>query len=193
MTTMRTTTAAPHPLPVPDAGLTGAPFPRDLHGILTDRAHDAAADVVVCVHDALDDVRRCLWSVLARTRLTLHLVIVDDGSAEPTASFLADLAAREPAVSLIRRGRGEPAGYPRAANAGLDRCGAPWTVLLNSDCIVPVGWLRGLIAAAERSGASIIGPVSNAATYQSVPVTLDGTRWRANDVLHGLTYRGWLR
>ena len=42
-----------------------APHPRDARGVLASPAGAAQAsvDVVVCVHNALEDVRRCLWSL----------------------------------------------------------------------------------------------------------------------------------
>jgi GT2 family glycosyltransferase len=170
-------------IPLADSSdVSGAPCPRDLRGVLTADGKSAVADVVVCVRDAVDDVRLCLWSLLAYTDVPLHLVIVDDASTEPTIAFLNELVGREPAISLTRRSSDAEHGYPWAANDGLSRCSAPWTVLLNSDCIVPPGWLSGLLRAAEESGASLVGPLSNAATYQSVPATRDGTQWRTNEL-----------
>ena len=168
--------------PPADPDVSGAPWPCDMRGILSSSPEAAVADVVVCVRDAPEDVRLCLWSVLHHTSLPIHLIVVDDDSDAPTAEFLDGLAARMPEMTLIRRDSNAEHGYGWAANAGLSSCGSPWSVLLNSDCVVSRGWLEGLIRAAREAGAAIVGPVSNAATYQSVPVPRDGTRWRVNEL-----------
>lgn len=140
--------------------------------------------VVVCVHDALPDVRLCLASLKATDYPAdrLRLVIVDDGSAEETAAYLRDFAAPGEA-SLIRHGAAR--GYTASANEGIRARGdADFVVLLNSDTIVPRGWLRRMLLVFETlRDVAIVGPLSNAATWQSVPETRnDAGRWAANDL-----------
>ena len=54
-------------------------------------------DIIICVHNALDYVRRCLESVRsARTNPRHRLIIVDDGSSLDTAEYLRDFAAEIP-------------------------------------------------------------------------------------------------
>jgi GT2 family glycosyltransferase len=131
---------------------------------------DAATDIVICIHDALDDVRLCLDAIVAAgDDFPLRLVLVDDGSGQECAAHLRDFAARHPAIEIIRHD--EPRGYTRAANAGLQRTTAPQIVLLNSDTIVTPGWLAGLRECLHSSPEiGIVGPLSNAASYQSIPV-----------------------
>ncbi len=150
--------AIPHLAPVPD--------------------HAEAVDIVVCVHNALIDVQRCLASVSRHTPPPFRLILVDDGSDAETAAWLRDFADRRPDTLLLRS---EAAGgYTRAANRGLARVlasagtaedpRADFVVLLNSDTMVTPGWLDRLVACA-RSDARIglAGPLSNAATWQSIP------------------------
>jgi GT2 family glycosyltransferase/glycosyltransferase involved in cell wall biosynthesis len=140
-------------------------------------------DIVVCVHDALDDVRLCLDSVVARgDDRPFHLILVDDGSQAECAAYLRDFSARHPNVELIRHD--EARGYTRAANVGLRRTTAGSVVLLNSDTIVTPGWLAGLrecLQSAPEIG--IVGPLSNAASYQSIPVVRSPSGdWSLNPV-----------
>jgi GT2 family glycosyltransferase/glycosyltransferase involved in cell wall biosynthesis len=142
----------------------------------------AQVDVVVCVHDAPDDARACLWSLTAHGTYPLHLILVDDGSADPTRRFLEHVAVRHPQIELIRHD-GPLHGYARAANIGLRASTADWVVLLNSDTIVTSQWLENLIgwtAAHRRVG--LVGPLSNAATHQSVPEKRDRTGWAVNEL-----------
>jgi GT2 family glycosyltransferase len=171
------------------------PLPSDRQGLLcaldeTQEPDLPTVDVVVCVHDALEDVRRCLWSLLNATERRFRLIVVDDGSAEPTRTLLADLAARHPAVALIDRAE-LPHGYTLAANAGLRASTSDYVVLLNSDTIPTPGWLARLVDHGERHPqVGILGPLSNAASHQSVPeLRHDGT-WASNPLPDWLTEDG---
>jgi GT2 family glycosyltransferase len=171
------------------------PLPADRRGLLcaTGEAQEPGkpnVDVVVCVHDALEDVRRCLCSLLDSTDRRFRLILVDDGSAVPTASFLADLAARYPAVTLVRRAE-PPHGYTLAANVGLRTGVGDYVVLLNSDAVVTPEWLGRLVDYGERHPqVGILGPLSNAASHQSVPALRDDGAWATNPLPNWLTVDG---
>jgi len=168
---------------VPSAvGVADTRPPRDLRGVLRDGPAEGpgTVDVVVCVHDALEDVHRCVTSLLERTTARFRLVVVDDGSASDTAGYLDRLVAENPAVTLLRNAE-PPHGYTIAANIGLRSSTGDLVVLLNSDTVVTASWLDQLIAAAasdERIG--VVGPLSNAASHQSVPRKRDGDDWAVN-------------
>lgn len=144
----------------------------------------AAVDVVVCVHNALAHVRRCLNSVLAHSGPELNeLIVVDDGSDRQTREYLASKRAN--LGKLVRNDRAK--GFTKAANRGLKQSGAPYVVLLNSDTEVPMQWLDRLVAAAESHPAvGMASPLSNAATWQSVPDTHSATgQWAVNALRPG--------
>jgi len=139
----------------------------------------STADVVICVRDALEDVRRCLASLARQTDERHRLILVDDGSGEETRAALERFAGAHPRAALIRNER--PVGYTRAANQGLRRATADLVVLLNSDTVVTPGWLDRLIECAESDQAiGIVGPLSNAASWQSVPDLYEGGDWALN-------------
>jgi len=154
-------------------------------------AHGEPVDVIVCVHDALDDLRRCLASVLAHTADPYRLILVDDGSGPDTAAWLSAFAREQGERCLLLR-REEASGYTFAANRGLRAGQAPWALLLNSDTVVTAGWLDRLLDCA-RSDARIglVGPLSNAATYQSVPEQRDADDWAVNPIPAGLDLDRW--
>lgn len=143
------------------------------------RAGSRATDVVVTVRDALDDAKRCLESLLDSSDLIRKIVVVDDGSNQATRRWLANLANHRSNVALLRNDRA--VGYTRAANQGLRVTDGPYVALLNSDSIVPRGWLERLIECAESAlEIGIVGPLSNAASWQSVPHRRSGGDWLVN-------------
>jgi GT2 family glycosyltransferase len=171
------------------------PCPLDVRGLLcaagAEQLPDApSADVVVCVHDALDDLRLCLQALLAKTERPFRLIVVDDGSGEAASGFLRAFADRHPAVTLIRREQA-PHGYTLAANRGIEASEGDYVVLLNSDTIVTPGWLRRLIAHGEaHPDVGVLGPLSNAASHQSIPAVREGGAWAVNPLPEWLTVEG---
>lgn len=142
-------------------------------------------DVVICVHNALEDVRRCLESVLSRTALDFALIVVNDGSGPETTTWLRQSAARHSVIELIETDG--PLGYTRAANRGLRAGKSPCVVLLNSDTIVPRLWVESLLHCLQSDDRlGIVGPLSNAASWQSIPERFaeDGG-WEVNDLPAG--------
>ena len=142
-------------------------------------------DVVVCVHNALEHVQQCLSSVVARTTVDYRLIVVNDGSDATTTDWLREFAAKQAGVELIETNG--PLGYTCAANQGLRATSATNVVLLNSDTVVPRLWLEEMLECmASDDSVGIVGPLSNAASWQSVPerVGPDG-RWAVNDLPAG--------
>lgn len=126
-------------------------------------------DVVIPVHNAPDHVRACLDSVAAALRGRGTLILVDDASDEPTRTLLDERAAATGAT-LVRHT--ERTGYTKAVNDGA-RAGRRRNVMfLNSDTIVPPRALDRLSTALDRHRRlAVVGPLSNAASLQSVPST----------------------
>lgn len=125
-------------------------------------------DIIVCVHNALEEVKECLNSVLRKTTLDYKLYIVNDGSDQPTTRHLRGFVEGRTNTILLENRTSK--GYTKAANQGLRASEADYVILLNSDTVVTHGWLEKII---ECGGGSpdigIISPLSNAASWQSVP------------------------
>jgi GT2 family glycosyltransferase/glycosyltransferase involved in cell wall biosynthesis len=171
------------------------PMPRDRHGVLVRAGEpqepgEPTVDVVIPVHNALEDTRLCLWALLHRGTRRFRLIVVDDGSDAATAAFLSACAHQLPAMTLI--GRSDPPhGYSLAANAGLRASTSDYVVVLNSDTRVTRGWLEQIIHHGElHPELGILGPLSNAASHQSVPQRRDGGSWATNPLPDWLTEDG---
>jgi GT2 family glycosyltransferase len=169
------------------------PSPSDHRGILVGAEVPRvgpSVDVVICVHDALDDVRTCLWSLVHKTTLPFRLIVVNDGSTEPTTALLAAFAEAHPAVTLIHNAH-PPHGYTIAVNLGVRASTADYVVLLNSDTVVTFGWLERIVERGEADPKiGILGPLSNAASHQSVPDLRDDIGWSTNRLPDWLTPDG---
>jgi O-antigen biosynthesis protein len=125
-------------------------------------------DIVICVHNALEDVRLCLEAAWATLLPSHRIILINDRSDEETTSYLREFGLGRDQVTLIEND--ENLGYTRSANRGLAAGTAPFRILLNSDTIVSPHWALKLFDAASQSPRiGIVGPLSNAAGAQSIP------------------------
>lgn len=140
--------------------------------------HNCTVDIIVCIHNALDDVKKCLESILRYTVPPYSLILVDDGSDITTRTYLEDFAKSYKA-HLIRNDVAK--GYTFASNEGLRFSTANYVLLLNSDTILTPEWLDRMIECAESDARTgIVGPLSNTASWQSVPEIETGGDWAQN-------------
>jgi GT2 family glycosyltransferase/glycosyltransferase involved in cell wall biosynthesis len=149
--------------------------PADIIGptpIAKRTAQSAGIDVVIPVYRGRAQTLACIKSVLASlpkgARWGARCIVVEDASPEPALTdALSALAARGRIV--LRRQRVN-LGFPATANAGIRVAAGRDVILLNSDTLVPPGWIERLSAAAYS--APDIGtatPFSNDATIFSYP------------------------
>ncbi|MGG4090519.1 glycosyltransferase domain-containing protein [Paenibacillus lautus] len=124
-------------------------------------------DVVICVHNGLNAVKQCLNSIQNNTTQKINVIIIDDGSDQTTKRYLEQYT-RQFHYTLIRHDK--PQGYTASANQGLKQSTSRYCVLLNSDTIVTGQWLERLTETMESDRRiGIVGPLSNAASWQSIP------------------------
>jgi N-acetylglucosaminyl-diphospho-decaprenol L-rhamnosyltransferase len=110
---------------------------------------------VVCVtYNPGPELEAQAASLHAATSRPLHLVLVDNGSADDRPERVGAAHGGE----VIRAG--ENLGYGRAANRGAQGATEPWLVVVNPDIVWEPGSLDVLLAAAERyPDAGAFGPV----------------------------------
>jgi cellulose synthase/poly-beta-1,6-N-acetylglucosamine synthase-like glycosyltransferase len=99
-----------------------------------------SVDIVICVHDAIEETLACLDSVRQFTQMPHTVTIVDDASSEFTREQLRRYCAGLPWIRHVQLKQNM--GYTKAANIGLKQSKADWLVLLNSDTVVSPGWLE---------------------------------------------------
>jgi hypothetical protein len=133
-----------------------------------DAVKNRRADIIVPVYNALSYAQACFASLLPTLREEDSLIIVNDTSDAESGDWLREFAKSDPRIRLIENEQN--LGYTGSANRGLQASNAPFRVMLNSDTLVSANWLEKMLTVAycdEKTG--IVGPLSNAASYQSVP------------------------
>ena len=138
------------------------------HPDCLDAVKSIRADVIVAVHNALDYAKACFASLLPTLRESDGLIIVNDVSDTETCDWLREFAKSDSRIRLLENEQN--LGYTGSANRGLQASNAPFKIMLNSDTLVSANWLEKMLMVAycdEKTG--IVGPLSNAASYQSVP------------------------
>lgn len=147
-------------------------------------AAESGVDIIIPVFNALDDVKRCLYSVISTINKNCRVIIINDGSDRFTKDWLQRFVACHRSVSLINNEKN--LGYTRSINIGMHLSCADSVVILNSDTIVTPNWIERLLACAYSSPSiGIVGPLSNAASWQSVPQLFDGQSFAVNNLPDG--------
>lgn len=152
----------------------------------------SSVDIVIPVYNAYEDVKLCLEAIERNTddfKVTVY--IVNDGSEAPTTEWLREFCKNKPAFVLIENEKNK--GYTPTVNEGLRQCKGDYIVTLNSDTIVTKGWLNGLVRCLRSDRTlGIVGPLSNAASWQSVPRLRDEKGgFYINNVPDGFTIEGF--
>jgi GT2 family glycosyltransferase len=106
------------------------------------------ASVVIVAYNALPWIEQSLESVRG-----VDTVVVDNGSSDGTVAFVRE---RFPEVAVVEQeNRGLAAGW----NAGVERSGGRYVLLLNSDAWLDAGSLDALVAFADaHPDAAVVGP-----------------------------------
>lgn len=130
--------------------------------------HYPNIDIVIPIYNACDDVYLCIQSVLEKTDIPYTLILIDDYSDERTANMIAAVDQKFQHVQTLRNKKN--IGYTKSVNIGIKESKADWIVILNSDTIVSKGWLPKLLdCAVSKEYVGMVGPLSNAASWQSIP------------------------
>ena len=151
--------------------------------------------IVIAAFNEEEVIAKTLAS-LARShyRRVIEYIVVDDGSTDRTAEIVADMAARDPRIRLLRQ---QNAGKATALNRGFRRARAEVVVTLDADTIFTpetVGNLvrHFLVDTDKRVGAVCgvikVGNLRNVLSrWQALEfITQVGVERGAQDLLHGI-------
>lgn len=115
--------------------------------------------IVIPAYNKLDYTKACLQHVREFTEGDYEVVVVDNGSADGTWSFLRE----QPGVRAVRLP--ENLGFPGAVNYGLEHARGEFLVVLSNDVLVPPGWLPKLLKYLRQDPkVGMVGPVTNYAS-----------------------------
>ena len=111
--------------------------------------------VIMPVYNMAPLLPAALDSVLAQDLREYELLCIDDGSTDDSSAVLADYAARDGRIRVIRQ---ENAGAGPARNRGIREAAGKYVFFLDPDDLLPDGGvLRDLRRAAEESGLPVSG------------------------------------
>ena len=116
---------------------------------------DDLVSIIIPAFNQLEYCRQCVESVRAHSRRPYQLILVDNGSTDGVAEFFDTVPDAEVLHSPTNL------GFAGGVNLGLRRAkGHP--LLLNSDTLVPEGWIERLTnALAHSEDIGMVGPMSN--------------------------------
>jgi GT2 family glycosyltransferase len=106
-----------------------------------------ALSVIVPNYRRPDLLMRCLESLREAcrcSRLTVEVIVVDDGSEDDSCRLVRESFPEFLVVALERN-----SGYPAAVNAGIEKSSGEWVLTLNNDTTIEGGALESLIEAAR--------------------------------------------
>lgn len=108
--------------------------------------------IVMPVLNQVGYTRGCVESLAPDLSAGAELIIIDNGSTDPTPAYLATLSTARAIRNDVNR------GCAAAWNQGVNASTREWIVILNNDVLVGEGWLDGLGAFAENTGCGIVTP-----------------------------------
>ncbi len=113
----------------------------------------AKVSVVVPVYNVERYLGECLDSLLGQTLKDIEVICVDDGSTDGSAKLLADYAAKDHRVKVLRLSH---AGAGAARNQGLDVAGGEYVFFCDADDWLDGNALGVLHRLAKDSAADIV-------------------------------------
>ncbi len=127
-----------------------------------------APAVVVPVYNAYEDVLECVDSLLKTTPAEVPVLVLDDASTDER--IFQSLTTFAAAGRLLYVRKPMNTGFVDTVNLAFTASAPRDVVVINSDVVVPPGWLERLRSAAyHRSNIATATPLTNWGTIVSVP------------------------
>ena len=104
--------------------------------------------VIVPVYNGSDTIDRCLSSLQSQECSNFEVIVVDDGSTDPTLEIVETYSNRY-AVRILRQDRQGPSS---ASNRGLRDSRGEYVVFLHADDEVSPQWLTAFSKLSEETG-----------------------------------------
>ncbi|CAE6905439.1 glycosyltransferase family 2 protein [Vibrio sp. B1FLJ16] len=143
-------------------------------------------DIVIPVYNAKEFVVECIESIIKYTTVDYRILLLDDFSTDGISAILDEYAEKYDFISVYHHESN--VGYTRNVNKGLELSNTEWVLLLNSDTVVTPYWLENMLEATQEENVAIVGPLGNAASWQSVPKVLaEQGGWDFNLLPDGVT------
>jgi glycosyltransferase involved in cell wall biosynthesis len=132
------------------AALEISPASSNLSANFGGRRHPVKVSVVLPTYNHLEYLPAAIKSVLEQTYTNFELIIVNDGSGDGTADFLATI--KEPRVHVLHQ---HNQGLPNALNRGFDEARGEYWTWTSADNLCAPNWLEELVKALDSSSADV--------------------------------------
>ena len=109
--------------------------------------------IVVVTHGAWSWSRRALNAVTSHTTVPHEIIVVDNASPDGTAGHIRE---HFPDIRLLANETN--VGFGAANNQAAQIARGEFLALVNSDAVVPAGWIEPLLAAMRRPGVGAVVP-----------------------------------
>lgn len=126
-----------------------------------------AVSIIIASTDGRTYLEECLPSLARQTFTDFEVIIVDNGSSDGSAGYIADAW---PAARVIVTP--ERLGFACAMNRGIGAARAPLVVILNNDVVLDAAWLAELVGCMRRHPDA--GFCSSRAYSHADPQRIDG-------------------
>lgn len=136
---------------------------------------DRPISIIVPAFNQLVYCKQCVASILMNTHRPYRLILVDNGSTDGVGEYFDGIAGAHVVHAESNR------GFAGGVNLGLAQADGH-IVVLNSDTIVPDGWLARLERALDQSrDIGMVGPVSN---YVCSDQLIEGLTFQSMDEIN---------
>lgn len=112
--------------------------------------------LIIPVYNDPSGLRDSLESLLAHTRSTTQILVVDNGSTDHTPEVAGEYAAKHEHVHLLHER--EVQGSYAARNTGIEHADGDVLVFLDADQTVTEGWLETALAELDARDADYLAP-----------------------------------
>ena len=110
--------------------------------------------IIIPVWNKVELTMQCLTELAKVTdEVSYEVIVVDNGSTDDTATFLASLGGDVQIIS-----NRENLGFAKACNQGAQAARGKYLVFLNNDTVPLEGWLRALVSEVDSDGdVAVVG------------------------------------
>jgi GT2 family glycosyltransferase len=126
--------------------------------------------IVVPVFNASSALADLLQSLASSVAPEQHIILVDDASTDPAvAPILATFSIERPGTRIVHNLTNQ--GFSAGVNIGIASIPGNNVVVLNSDVVVPPGWLSRLLGPIDRYPETVasVTPFSNTSSLTGFP------------------------
>jgi glycosyltransferase involved in cell wall biosynthesis len=109
--------------------------------------------LIIPVYNRPDEVDELLASLEAQTLKDFEVVVVEDGSTIPCLNIVNEHASR----LALRYFQKENSGPGQSRNYGAERSQGEYLIVLDSDCVLPQGYLQAVDEELERRPSDAFG------------------------------------